>query len=111
MKKLLQLLNEYLWQSEIVAIDQEIEWGRDIFFENEDWFHAEEAEIISKKFWFIERLVENDKIILQKGIIRRVEYDNYWVLEDIHRYSAYESILMYLAIQDDPIEFLISILK
>ena len=121
MEKLLQLLNEYersLWS------DREWLWIID-----EDWFFCtrkskkgnlivqhsslDEAilQIISKNFWFIQWLVENDKIILQKGIIRRVEYDNYWVLEDIHRYSAYESILMYLVIQDDPIEFLISILK
>ena len=121
MEKLLQILNEYersLWS------DREWLWIID-----EDWFFCtrkskkgnpivqhsslDEAilQIISKKFWFIERLVDNDKIILQKGIIRRVEYDNYWVLEDIHRYSDYESILMYLSIQDDPISFLISILK
>ena len=121
MDKLLQLLNEYersLWS------DREWLWIID-----EDWFFCtrkskkgnlivqhsslDEAilQIISKKFWFIQRLIENDKIILQKDIIRRVEYSNFWVLEDIHYYSAYKSILMYLAIQDNPIEFLISILK
>lgn len=111
MKKLLQLLNEYQTQrgskfkfssydersqSFLLVDSNEVLWGEII---------------ISKKFWFIQWLVEDDKIILQKDIIRRVEYSNYGVIEDIHYYSAYKSILMYLAIQDNPIEFLISILK
>lgn len=121
MEKLLNLLNEYekvIWTDRVwwLAIDdgaffctRKSKKGNLIVQHSS----LDEAilQIISKKFWFIERLVENDKIILQKGIIRRVEYDNYWVLEDIHRYSAYESILMYLVIQDDPISFLISVLK
>ena len=112
MEKLLQLLNEYLWQSGIVAIDQEIEWGRDIFFENVDWFHAEEAEIISKKFWFIERLVNKDRINYYKvGEI----VDTYkWSLREkayVVSDCVVESMLMILAIQDDPISFLISVLK
>ena len=95
MEKLLQLLNEYDKDS----------------MRTEKSVYAHETGVISKKFWFIERLVENDKIILQKDIIRRVEYCNYGVIEDIHYYSAHKSILMYLAIQDEPISFLISILK
>lgn len=108
MKKLIQLLNEYLWQSGIVAIDQEIEWGRDIFFENEDWFHVEEAEIISKKFWFIQWLVGMAKIDYEawhKVFIDSNYFDN---ISDLYEY---EVLTMYLSIQDDPIEFLSSILK
>jgi len=108
MEKLIELLNEYLWQSGIVAIDQEIEWGRDIFFENEDWFHAEEAEIISKKFWFIQWLVDNDKIDIQwaKNLLYESEVFNSQPYTDLA-----ERLIMYLAIQDDPISFLSSILK
>lgn len=121
MEKLLQLLNEY---EKVIWTDREWLWAIDdgAFFctrkskkGNLIVQHSSEDEailqIISKKFWFIQWLVENDKIILQKDIIRRVEYSNYGVIEDIHYYSAYKSILMYLAIQDDPISFLISILK
>lgn len=112
MGKLLKLLNEYLWQSGIVAIDQEIEWGRDIFFENVDWFHAEEAEIISKKFWFIERLVNKDRINYYKvgEIVDTYKWslrEKAYVVED----CTVESMLMILTIQDDPINFLISVLK
>ena len=109
MEKLLQLLNEYLWQSGIVAIDQEIEWGRDIFFENEDWFHAEEAEIISKKFWFIERLMDQNKIEFDRARDRSdfpLLYAGWWEF-----YSDADIIVATLSIEDDPIEFLVSILK
>ena len=121
MEKILELLNEY---EKVIWTDRVWWWAIDdgAFFctrkskkGNLIVQHSSEDEailrIISKKFWFIEWLVENDKIILQKDIIRRVEYSNFWVLEGIHYYSAYKSILMYLAIQDDPISFLISILK
>ena len=112
MEKLLNLLNEFKEGKsfKFTKYDEKY-WMFDTNLNANGNTSLPEETITCKKFWFIERLVENDKIILQKGIIRRVAYDNYWVLEDIHRYSAYESILMYLAIQDDPIEFLISILK
>lgn len=125
MEKLLKLLNEY---EESKKSDKVI--GQEYFFVEEKelakghivWYDPETNEhllswvpfqcvVCSKSYWFIERLVDGDKIILQKDIIRRVEYSNYGVMEDIHYYSAYESILMYLAIQDDPISFLSSILK
>ena len=125
MEKLLKLLNEFeeskksdkiIGQEYYFVEEKELARGHIVWYDpttNEhllSWAPFESV-VCSKPYWFIERLVENDKIVLQKGIIRRVEYDNYWVLEDIHRYSAYKSILMYLAIQDDPISFLISVLK
>lgn len=109
MEKLLQLLNEYLWQSGIVAIDQEIEWGRDIFFENVDWFHAEEAEIISKKFWFIQWLMDQNKIEFDRARDRSdfpLLYAGWWEF-----YSDADVITATLSIEDDPISFLISILR
>lgn len=108
MEKLLQLLNEYLWQSGIVAIDQEIEWGRDIFFENGDWFHAEEAEIISKKFWFIDRLVANDK--LNKEWLFNIIRES-CIFNDMNICSESDYIIMYLAIGYNPIYFLTSMVK
>lgn len=108
MEKLLQLLNEYLWQSGIVAIDQEIEWGRDIFFENVDWFHAEEAEIISKKFWFIERLIANDK--LNKEWLFNIIRES-CIFDDMNICSESDYIIMYLAIGYNPIYFLTSMVK
>ena len=108
MEKLLQLLNEYLWQSGIVAIDQEIEWGRDIFFENVDWFHAEEAEIISKKFWFIDRLIANDK--LNKEWLFNIIRES-CIFSDMNICPESDYIIMYLAIGYNPIYFLTSMVK
>ena len=60
-------------------------------------FYSDEK-VLSKKFWFIEWLVDNDKIDIEK-------------FPQIMEYSDYESLLMLLSINDNPIEFLISILK
>lgn len=56
--------------------------------------------IISKEYWFIKWLVDNDKIDLKKLYhdMRLEFWDYHW-------------LLMLLSIQDNPIEFLISILK
>lgn len=62
------------------------------------WLWAEK--IICKEFWFIKYLVENDKINLDE--IER--YSVFW-------YTYYQNLLMLLSISDNPIEFLISILK
>ena len=58
-------------------------------------------------------MIEKRKIerFLCPEIIKRVVVD----LSDIHDHNEYyedwESLIMYLSIEDDPIEFLISILK
>ena len=68
--------------------------------------------IISKEYWFIKWLVENEKIDFEK---LREKYE--WEFPIIYLeytqelYSEYESLLMLLAIQDEPISFLISLLK
>ena len=61
--------------------------------------------IISKEYWFIKWLVDNDKIDFEK-------------LEKLHKFNdilylrtAYYGLLMLLSIQDNPIEFLCSVLK
>lgn len=118
MEKLHQLLNEYersLWS------DREWLWIID-----EDWFFCtrkskkgnlivqhsslDEAilQIISKKFWFIQWLVDNDRIDIQwaKNLLYESEIFNPLPYTDLA-----ERLIMYLAIQDDPISFLVSILK
>lgn len=94
MEKLVKLLNEF----------------------NEGWhwrdenFDANKLLIISKEYWFIERLVKNDKIDLKEFhrlcwiINQDSEYWN-WTPQD------YEQVIMYLSISDYPIEDLIIILK
>lgn len=102
MEKLLELLNEY-WEYDLVEHNWEIcKWDT-----NDEWeiniYTDYTNNIISKKYWFIKRLVDNDKIDKEKV----------WKNEspDIFDYSFYEVVLMILSIQDNPIEFLISILR
>ena len=73
--------------------------------------------LISKKFGMVKWLVENDKIDIDK---LKSQSDFMFPLwkdfdqlgsEDIEEYSDYESLLMLLAIQDEPIRFLCEILK
>lgn len=71
--------------------------------------------IISKKQGFIKRLVENNKIDWDNQALQYAKSDlskffaewkdKNWMSDD------YAMLLMLLAIQDDPIDFLISILK
>ena len=97
--KLLELLNEYsknIW-----------------YFNEEDLQWQTKAWILSKEFWWIKWLVENDKI----KDLEEIEYV-YWPelvnhqTETIYTpYSLYDSLLMLLSISSSPIEDLISYLK
>lgn len=69
------------------------------------WIH--ESVIISEKFWFIDWLVKNDKIDFNFWFI----YHTYDEDELGEKYSDLDSLIMYLSIQDNPIEYLCSILK
>ena len=109
--KLIKLLNKYIgdWQDRLYAcypLDEDF----DKFFHTKDWeWTIEEAQVISKKFWFIQRLVENDKIdfytILKENWTFRKEF------YAIENKKEYERLIMLLSVEDNPIEFLISILK
>ena len=128
-EKLIELLNEYeIEREEKIDLfnDKEKplwEWYKDctgdLTFEPIDskilnweafsWDTANSV-IISKSYGFIWWLVENDKIDLYKLPIRLEEY--YQSTEAVGYITDDETILlMQLAIQDEPIEFLISILK
>jgi len=103
MEKLIELLNEYLddGQERLYAcysLDEDF----DKFFHTKDWeWTIEEAQVISKKFWFIKWLVDNDKIDIKKA--------KEW--EIMLSRTDEENIIWKLSIQDNPIEFLCSILK
>jgi len=120
MKKLIELLNEYgktsnCWPFETCRLEQATEWNSSYLVlsrdDNWEWdwkdWHLEVPRLISKEYGFIWWLVENDKI----------DDDKCDVINDIYndelpsKYTRYDAILMWLAIQDNPIEFLISILK
>lgn len=63
----------------------------------------DEVHLISKKMWFVEWLVKNNKI----------EFREDFYLEDQHwwGFGEDEIIIMLLAIQENPISFLLSVLK
>ena len=105
-QKLKDLFIQYHW-----------EWVYGII-EPEHWIYLEEAMkarapyIISKQYWFIKWLVENEKINFEwmswhwKIISYLTEKKDYkW--NDVKEWV----VLMLLSIQDEPIEFLVSILK
>ena len=96
MDKLIELLNEY-WEYDLVEHNWEIcKWDT-----NDEWeiniYTDYTNNIISKKMKFIEWLIENNKI------------ENKF--PQIETYSDYESLIMLLSIQDNPLIFLLSILK
>ena len=121
MGKLIELLNEY---EPYIQKDGErhdniwyfvYKWGSAIFPKN-----VGESVIISKSYWFIKWLVENDKI----------ERRNYWNIyisdycdDDIylaykkweqwilHQYGLEDTLLMLLSISSSPIDDLISYLR
>lgn len=103
MEKLIELLNECN------------EW----WHWRDENFDANKLLVISKKYWFIKRLVENDKIDIKAVCNKEIES---WY--DIESTTAEESLtdeewnrfytdlcLMLLSISDTPIDDLISYLK
>lgn len=77
------------------------------------YFSIGVEKVISKDFWFIKSLVDNEKIDFRKLDCKRYDVDvpaRYYLWTYI-RYSFEKEILMTLSIQDNPIEFLVSILK
>jgi len=89
MNKLVDLLNEY-----------DSNWGFTdywaLFNSMNEWISGtEDLQVISKKFWFIKWLVDNDKIDFDKIQI--------WFQLTLW-YWKYDSLLMLLSISDTPIE-------
>ena len=104
MKKLIELIIEFqkeTWQStydlDMYHYDDKLKLII-VWSDVSKWF-IDYIDIFRLLFapWFIKWLVDNDKIDESKI--------------EIHWFSFYESVLMELAIKDNPIEFLISVLK
>lgn len=112
MNKLLELLNEYkIYTDHKKSRMSEYVWTNvwdDIVMDSYVWTTKDKTlEIISKKFWFIKWLVKNDKVDLEK--LDTPEYIDLW--DDFMKLSDSDYLTMLLSIQDNPIEFLVSILK
>ena len=133
MEKLIELLNEairnwldFQWY-DILKIEYYSETDIRAYYDKtaRAYYNITYEDIISKRAGFIKRLIGNDKIDLKKmwydddwfswnlyerwiAFVEDYDNDTYKVLEF---YSPYLQLLMLLSIQDNPIEFLISILK
>ena len=114
MEKLLELLREYstlIWE-------RTGEYWNPIRWWNEKYltYPIEIMRIKSKEYWFIERLVKNEKIKWRDKTelyynISCYDWD-WWEYELIWPdFTDTEHIIMILSIQDNPIEYLCSILK
>ena len=105
MNKLIELLNEKTGKERVLESNYDedwffIKWNKDITIKQE--------KVISKEFWFVERLVDNDKIDWNKCDMipdyKNLYYQarNFWIRK---------IMIMVLSIQDRPIDFLADILK
>ena len=105
MEKLIELLNEFINKT-IFPYDRGAKciWYENHLFLFETWTDVLEDTVISARYGFIEWLVENGRIDLDK--VKPLS-----VFQETWYYNKYESLLMILSIQDEPINFLISILK
>ena len=109
MMKLIELLNEFEYYNKNCEFWKE--YNNYTYRKREEYELEEDLTkncmnitfILSKKFWFIKWLVENDKIDIDK-LEKKVLKENL-----IRKFD--EWLLMLLAIQDEPIRFLCEILK
>ena len=108
MEKLIELLNEYEKRESWISNARTTNFAFLYYLNNPA--PISELNLISKKYWFIKWLVENDKI--NEGKVKK-EAEYYWTDEyDVYEgYVFYHRLLMLLAVSDTPIEDLISYLK
>ena len=107
MEKLIELLNEY-WEYDLVEHNWKIcKWTTDDETGEINIYTDYTNNIISKKFRFIQRLVENDKIDFSNLKISELTS---WT-DLFYSFSETEVLLMLLSISDTPISDLVSYLK
>lgn len=113
--KLIELFKEYVdkYSNDAKVLDEweyaVIDDGQSFLYWTREYSYLT---LISKKFWFIKWLVDNDKIDRDEIIINSdfmpIAFDRKW---EKYEWSEEKQLLMLLSIQDEPIEFLVSILK
>lgn len=123
MEKLIELLKEY---DEIRSKKANKSFNRDLLLNNfvnlpDRSLWESELIVISSSYWFIQWLIHEDKVDINwfdtvfsweldrwKTLLRESGWDEVYKVTE---HWCYDSLLMQLAIKDNPIEFLISILK
>ena len=128
MEKLIELLNKYEVEKKPSRLQRSYylwfvhNFWKWIMYIDEEWEDVDDYrtdyEIISKEYGFIKWLVDNNKITSdwikpRDKLVKEItilDKDGNAIWWD-NKYTEEEQLLMYLSIQDEPIEFLISILK
>ena len=109
MEKLIELLNECTNKQALhIRMSEPYKW---VYLQYDETFTVN---IISKKFWFIKWLVENDKIDREKfwnSETKSSKYSDFDLSYDTPREDYTNTLLVELSIQDEPIQFLIGILR
>lgn len=118
MEKLIELLNEHFKEKyknskrNLIYFERYDDVNHWFNMNNEDrvynWFVAEET-ILGKRYGFIKWLVENDKVNTRN--LNLQVFKSMFSNDGTVEISYEELILMLLAISDEPIEFLIDLLK
>ena len=106
MMKLIELLNEFETPQSWIVFKSYDDYDWTFYWVDCDWeteVALSDSLICSKKFWFIKWLVENEKVEENSDLIT--------LASELWCAFSSDVLLMYLAIQDEPIEFLVSILK
>lgn len=118
MEKLIELLNEYncnvLKRADEWKLKNSIDhpWTKYISLSSV-WAWKIYLYVISKEFWFIKRLVDNDKIDFEKNklqVLKDIDVRGE-VMYDYTLFDKADGVIMHLAISDNPIEDLISYLR
>jgi hypothetical protein len=121
MEKLIELLNEYVEETDFW--DNLNEYNEADIIDGEtlevNWNYHDIEYLYTKQFWFIKWLVENDKIDIVKVYENLTDYEIEIRIRAVKELLenneedtiSYLKLLMLLSIQDEPIRFLCEILK
>lgn len=113
--KLIELLNEFETPHSWIVFKSYDDYDGTFYWvdcDGETEIAWSDSYILSKRFQFVEWLVYNDKIDFDKSEFEDEEEYYFWEQWMI-RYTSkrYRHLLMLLSISDNPIDFLISILR
>lgn len=113
--KLIELFKDYVenyWNdTKDPTIDYAVIYDWQWFYVGAKFYSDEK--VLSKKFWFMQRLVEHDKIdqFYYESTVRVKRYIDEYEEYDYVFPMDYEQLIMLLSIKDKPIEWLCEILK
>ena len=112
MEKLIELLNEFETPQSWVVFKSYDDYDGTFYWvdiDGETEIAWSDSMILSKRFQWVEWLVENDKIDRDKELKENWLFRKYFY--DLEYVKNYDRLVMWLSVEDEPIEFLTSILK